>query len=112
MHCDSQSAKHLIRNLVYHAKTIEELVTNKKLEVQNVDTEVNIVNNLTKSLPDQRFDTLREQMGLQQVDENGAETEGAKGKSKIDTIGWVEVAKSTKSEYRENEDTALSKDTN
>ena len=55
LYCDSQSAIHLIRNLVYHAKTkhievryhhIWELVTNKKLEVQKVDTKVNIADNL------------------------------------------------------------------
>ena len=64
---------HLIRNPFYHAKTkhievwfhhIRELVTKKKLEVWKIDTEVNIVDCLTKPLPEQRFRALRTMMGL------------------------------------------------
>ena len=74
---------------------IQELVTNKKLDVQKVDTEVNIIDNLTKQLPNQHFGTLRGQMGLLQADERnkaGSEgAEGAEGKSRIDTAWQVET---------------------
>ena len=52
VYCNSQSAIHLLDNPVYHAKTkhievryhhIQELVTEKKLEVWKIDTEVNII---------------------------------------------------------------------
>ena len=69
IHCDSQSAIHLINNPIYHAKTkhIEvryHHITEKKLEVWKIDTEVNIVDCLTKPLPNQRFGALRTKMGL------------------------------------------------
>ena len=73
IYCNSQSAIHLIQNPVYNAKTkhievrfhhIRELVTEKKLEVRKIDTKVNIVDCLTKPLPDQRFGALRTKMGL------------------------------------------------
>ena len=73
IHCDSQSVIHLIYNPIYHAKTkhikvryhhIRELMTEKKLEVQKIDTEVNITDCLTKPLLDQRFGALRAKMGL------------------------------------------------
>ena len=63
LYCNLERATHLIWNLFYHAKTkhiearyhhIQELVTNKKLDVQKVDIKVNITNNLTKSLSGQR----------------------------------------------------------
>ena len=76
IYCDSQSAIHLIRNPVYHAKTkhievrfhhIRELVTEKRLEVQKIDTEVNIADFLTKPLPDQHLGALRTKLGLRQA---------------------------------------------
>ena len=74
-------------NLVYHATTkhievryhIQELITDKKLDVWKVDTEVNITDSLTKPLLDQCFGTLRGQMGLQQADE-GNEVESKRSK--------------------------------
>ena len=50
---------------------IWEFVIEKKLEVRNVDTKVNIVDNLMKPLLDQRFEALRKHMELQQAKENG-----------------------------------------
>ena len=41
-------------------------IIDKKLEVWKVDTEVNIVDSLTKILPNQHFNALRGHMGLQQ----------------------------------------------
>ena len=73
IYCDSQSAIHLIQNPIYDAKTkhievlfhhIRELVTEKKLDVRKIDTEVNIANCLTKPLPKQCFGALRTMMGL------------------------------------------------
>ena len=69
---DSQSAIHLINDPFYHAKKkhievwyhhILELMTEKKLEVGKIDTKVNIVDCLTKPLPDLRG-TLRTKMEL------------------------------------------------
>ena len=91
IYCDSQSTIHLINNPVYHAKTkhievryhhIRELVTEKKLEVRKIDTEVNIADCLTKPLPDQRFGALRTKMGLRQATEQKKAERGAEGKSR------------------------------
>ena len=61
---------------------IRELVTKKKLEVRKIDTEVNIVDCLTKPLLEQRFETLRTMMGLRQaIDQKRAKQIVAKGKS-------------------------------
>ena len=90
IYCDSQSAIHLINNLVYHAKKkhievryhhIRELVTEKKLEVRKIDIEVNIADCLTKTLPDQRFGALRTKMGLRQATEQKKAERGAEGKN-------------------------------
>ena len=96
IYCDSQSTIHLIRNLIYHVKKkhiemwfhhIRELVTEKKLEVRKIDTEVNIVDCLTKPLPNQRLRALRNMMGLQQATEQkGAKRTIVEGKSKIDSF--------------------------
>ena len=103
LYCNSESAIHIITNLVYHPKTthievryhhIRELVTNKKLEVQKVDTEVNITNSLTKTLLDQRFNALTGHMGLQQASEQRRAKSKAKGNSKNGTAKQVEQAKS------------------
>ena len=48
-----------------------------------IDTKVNIVDCLTKPLPDQRFRALRTKLGLQQETELKRAEGGAKGKSKI-----------------------------
>ena len=77
LYCDSQSAIHLIKNHVYNTKTkhievryhIQELITDKKLDVWKVDTELNIADSLTKPLSDHHFGTLRRQIGLLQSEE-------------------------------------------
>ena len=60
IYCDSQSTIHLMQNPFYHTKMkhievrfhhIWELVTEKKLEVWKINTEVNIVDCMTKPLP-------------------------------------------------------------
>ena len=103
LYCDSQSAIHLVKNPVYHAKTkhievryhhIRELVIDKKLEVRKVDTEVNIADSLTKPLLDQHFNTLREHMELQQESEQRRDERKAEGKSKNGTTREVEHTKS------------------
>ena len=68
----------------YHR--IRELVTDKKLDVQKVDTEVNIADSIMKPLLDQRFGMLRGKMGLQQANErNKAKPKGVEGNSRIGT---------------------------
>ena len=76
LHCESQSAIHLGRNPVYQAKTkhiemryhhIRELFIDKKLKIQKINTKVNTVDCLTKSLQDYRFRALRGRMGLEQA---------------------------------------------
>ena len=99
LYCNSESAIHIITNLVYHPKTthievryhhIRELVTNKKLEVQKVDTEVNITNSLTKTLLDQRFNALTGHMGLQQATEQRRAKRKVEGTSKNGMTRQVE----------------------
>ena len=99
LYCDSQSTVHLIKNHVYHANRkhievryhhIRELVTNKKLEVRKVDTKVNIANNVTKSLPDQRSNAVRGHIGLQQASDPRRPERKEKGKSKNNTARQVE----------------------
>ena len=95
IHCDSLSAIHLIQNQVYHAKKknielqfhhIRELVAEEKLEVQKIDSEVNIVDCLMKPLQDQRFRALRTKMGLRQVTEQDiAKHRTKKGKARIES---------------------------
>ena len=55
---------------------IRELITKKKLEDSNIDTEVNIADCLTKPLPDLRFGALgtKTKIGLRQaIEKNRAE---------------------------------------
>ena len=89
IYCDSQTSIHLINKPIYHAKTkhidvryhyIQELVIEKKLKVWRIDIEVNIVDCLTKPLPDQRFGALRTKMGLRQATEQKKAERGAEGK--------------------------------
>ena len=89
LYCNSQSAIHLTTNPLYHTKKkhidvryhhIRELISDKNLEVYKVDIEVNIADNLTKTLPDQRFNTLRGHMGLQQASEQRRVERKAEGK--------------------------------
>ena len=89
---DSHSAIHLIRNPVYHTKMkhievrfnhIRKLVTETKLEVWMIDTEVNIADCMTKSLPEQHFGALRTKMELRQPTEQNKAKQGGEVKSKI-----------------------------
>ena len=114
LYIDSQSAIHLIRNPIYHAKKkyfevrfphILELVTEKKLEVQKIDTEINISDCLTKLLPELHFGALRNTMGLRQgTGQKRAEQENATGKSSIDLAKHAKKAKSKELENRKAKD--------
>jgi hypothetical protein len=73
LYCDSQSAIHLVRNPIIHTKTkhikvwyhhIRELITEKRLEIRKIDTELNIADSLTKPLPEDRFKLLTRQTRL------------------------------------------------
>ena len=75
---DFHNTIHLIRNPFYRVKMnlielrfhkIRKLVTEKKLKVRKIDTEVNIVDCLTKPLPEQRIRALRTMRGLWKVTE-------------------------------------------
>ena len=59
---------------------IQEFVTEKNLELRKIDTEVNIVDGLTKPHLEQRFRFLRNTMGLRQKTEQ-------KEAERIDPIG-------------------------
>ena len=88
----------------YHQ--IQELVTSKKLEVQKVNTEVIIVDSLTKWLPDHRFRGLRRQMGLQQAEEHdGAESKEETEESK--TAKFDEPKRPSKSKLTKSRKTTL-----
>ena len=77
---------------------IQELITEKKLEVRKIDTKVNITNCLTKLLLEQHFGALRTRMGLRQAIELKGVDQGVEGKSKTDPIGRADKAKSKESE--------------
>ncbi|MCO5556229.1 hypothetical protein L7F22_009775 [Adiantum nelumboides] len=73
LHCDSQSAIQLARNLVFHAKTkhvdvryhfIREVLEDKPLQLVKVYTDDNPADLLTKSLSSERFTHCRELMGI------------------------------------------------
>ena len=60
---------------------IHELLTEKKLEVQTINTEVNIVDCLTMQLPNQHFKTLKTMMGLgQEPEQKEANEQQQKGR--------------------------------
>ena len=80
---------------------IRELITDKKLEVWKVDTNVNIVDSLMKPLPNHRFRVLRRQMELHQAKEHkGVESNVAARESEIER---AEMAKSKESNKRKVE---------
>ena len=71
--CDSQSAIFLEKNLSYHAKTkniycqyhfVRDMVEDKKVLLENVDTLKNIVESLTKFVSTKKFSWCRESMGI------------------------------------------------
>jgi hypothetical protein len=71
--CDSQSAIFLAKNPAYHSKTkhidvqyhfIRDMVENKKVLLEKLDTLENIVDSLTKSVSVMKFSWCREAMGI------------------------------------------------
>ena len=73
LHCDSQSAIMLAKNLVFHAKTkhidvkyrfIRDMLEDKFMELLKVHTDDNPANLLTKGLPPVRFARCRALMGV------------------------------------------------
>ena len=73
LHCDSQSAIQLAKNLVFHAKTkhvdvkyhfIREVLEDKRLQLIKVHTDDNHADLLTKGLPSERFAHCQELMSI------------------------------------------------
>ena len=73
LHCDSQSAIMLAKNLVFHAKTkhvdvkyhfIRDILEDKLLELVKVHTNDNPADLMTKGLPPERFAHCRALMGV------------------------------------------------
>ena len=73
LHCDSQSAIMLEKNLVFHAKTkhidvkyhfIRDMLEDKLLELVKVHTDDNPADLMTKGLPPERFAHYRALMGV------------------------------------------------
>ena len=71
--CDSQSAIFLERNPAYHAKTkhidvqyqfVRDMVEDKKVLLEKVDTMKNVVDSLTKSISKETFSCCRESIGI------------------------------------------------
>ena len=75
--CDSQSAIFLAKNLAYHAKTkhidvqyhfVRDMVEDKKVLLEKVDTVKNVADSLTKSISTEKFSWCREYMGIASLD--------------------------------------------
>ena len=73
LECDSQSAIFLAKNPAYHAKTkhidvqyhfVRDMVENKKVFLEKVDTVKNVANSLTKFVSTEKFSWCRESMGI------------------------------------------------
>ena len=73
LHCDSQSAIHLAKNVAYHSRTkhirrryhwIREVVEEKLLQMEKVHTDQNGSDMLTKILPKSKLLTCRLKVGL------------------------------------------------
>ena len=71
--CDSQSAIFLAKNPTYHAKTkhidvqyhfVRDMVEEKKVLLENVDTVKNVADSLTKFVSTKKFSWCRESMGI------------------------------------------------
>ena len=75
--CDSQSAIFLEKNPSYHSKTkhidvqyhfVRDMVEEKKVLLENVDTLKNIADSLTKSVSNENFSWCRRSMGIVALD--------------------------------------------
>jgi hypothetical protein len=75
--CDSQSAIFLAKNPTYHSKTkhiyvqyhfVRDMVEEKKVLLENVDTLKNVANSLTKSVSTKMFSWCRVTMGIVSLD--------------------------------------------
>jgi len=73
LECDSQSAIFLEKNPAYHAKTkhidvqyhfVRDMVEDKKVLLEKVDTMKNGADSLTKSVSTEKFSWCRESMGI------------------------------------------------
>ena len=71
--CDNTSAINISKNPVQHSRTkhidirhhfIRELVENKSLQLEYVDTEKQLADIFTKALDASRFDSLRKSLGV------------------------------------------------
>jgi len=75
--CDSQSAIFLAKNSAYHSKTkhidvqyhfVRDMVEEKKVLLEKVDTLKNVANSLTKSVSTENFSWCRVTMGIAALD--------------------------------------------
>ncbi|KAK1413090.1 hypothetical protein QVD17_34841 [Tagetes erecta] len=73
VHCDNQGALQLAKNSVFHERTkhirvkwlfIREEVNHKRIQVIKIDTQQNMADVLTKSLPGVKFDFCKSRMGV------------------------------------------------
>ena len=73
LECDSQSAIFLEKNPAYHAKTkhidvqyhfVRDMVEDKKVLLEKVDTVKNVVDSLTNYVSIEKFSWCRESMGI------------------------------------------------
>lgn len=74
--CDNQSAIKLTENLILHARTkhievhhhfIQEKVQNKEIDLTYSPTADQVTHILTKSLGREKFQTLRERLGVKRI---------------------------------------------
>jgi hypothetical protein len=77
LYCDSQSAIFLENNPAYHLKTkhidvqyhfVRDMVEEKKVLLEKVDTLKNVVDSLTKSVSMEKFSWCRVTMGIASLD--------------------------------------------
>jgi hypothetical protein len=75
--CDSQSAIFLAKNPAYHSKTkhidvqyhfVRDMVEEKKVLLEKVDTLKNVADSLTKSMSIEKFSWCRVTMGISALD--------------------------------------------
>ena len=73
LYCNSQSAIFLAKNPTYHAKTkhidvqyhfVRDMVEEKKVLLEKVDTMKNVADSLTNSVSIEKFSWCRESMGI------------------------------------------------